>query len=183
VTLHVPFNDFVPTVKRVLGVSDVYLRPLAGGVLLTAAQADLNIVVMSRSSMSVTATEDLLERNGVAVWPGFWGDAELAAELSEEVADTIRPFIAAIAYRSDEDRPGLWVDAFESEPTAVQAIEAMYHEFLATGQVEEISFENFIERVKANVVVLSPEEQVAFALAKRTDSSDCPPEGLATPSA
>ena len=154
-----------------LEVTDAYVKPHHAGALVTAGNPEVGLIVACVTDRQPHEAVAALEHQGIAAWQGAWS---LDGSLEGEFSPILRPFIGAVAYVSDEDRPGLWVDAFEDEPTEVVVIEAMYNEFRASGQIEEITFEDFLVRIKPNVVVLTPEQQVDFALAKRVSESVLP---------
>jgi hypothetical protein len=107
-----------------------------------------------------------LERQGLAAWNGAWA---VDGSIEDEVGPPLPAHVAAVAYRTSEDRPGLWMDAFEGAPSEVAVLEAMYDEFVKSGQIDPLPFDAFIEKAKVNVVILSPDEQAAFVTQKKTE--------------
>lgn len=134
--------------------------------MVTAASADSATVVVSVTRESVEQARTQLERQGLAIWNGAWA---VDGSIEDELAPPFPAHVAAVAYRTSEDRPGLWVDAFEGAPSEVAVLEAMYDEFVKSGQVDPLPFEAFIEKAKVNVVILSPDEQAAFVTQKKSE--------------
>ena len=103
----------------------------------------------------------MLIESGLEVFEGEW--SEDRTEASEEEPAL---YVAAIAYRSKERAPGLWVDAFESPPIQGQVLKALYDEFLENGEIQDVSFEEFVRISEPTVVIVSPEDLSAFARSK-----------------
>ena len=160
VTLRVPFDGFAEAIKRFGGGTVAYVEAQGTQTVLTASMAGSCIV--SVAHLSVDRTMEKLQQQGIQCAPGRW-----IVDGSEEFG-VAAPFVAAVAYKTDEDRPGLWVDAYEQAPNDMDVLRAMYEEFTATGQVGEMDFESFLNEVKATVVVVSPEQLAQYAEEKAT---------------
>ena len=161
-TLEVPFPEFLATVHRVLGISDVYIVKHARGTLVTAARPEQNTVIAAVNPAGVEPTKATIEEQGALCHYGSWFDPESPAMASSHVAT----FIGAVGYRSSETIPGVWVDAYEALPTQVQVLRAMYEEFRGTGEIGDLSFEDFVSTAHPNVVIVSPTEIQAFIESK-----------------
>lgn len=154
-TLHVPIEDFAATVKRVLGHQEAFLHLLGRGTLATAGGKDM--VVAARSKSNPDDVKKQLEALGMSIYRGSWLEYGL-----EELG--MQPlYVGAVAYKSDDERPGLWLDAYEQPVTPIQVLRAMYEEFVQTGELHDVDFESFMRMANANVVVLSPEDLEKFA--------------------
>ena len=163
-TLQVPFDDFVDAAFRITGTREAYLARSARRTVVTAATR--NKVVVASTRLSMEATKRALETAGATVHPGVWSfDGDLADEVEAET----HPYIVAVSYQSSGDKPGIWVDAFESQPTEVQALQAMFDEFVETGQVARVSLDAFLKVANANVVISSPTEVANWVRQKRLD--------------
>lgn len=62
-------------------------------------------------------------------------------------------WVSAVAYRSRESTPGLWVDASTEEPDREDVLEKFYAEMTADGSAGAISYERFMEMAQPNVVI------------------------------
>jgi hypothetical protein len=62
-------------------------------------------------------------------------------------------WVSAVAYRSRESAPGLWVDASAHEPQREEVLEKFYFEMTADGSAGAISYERFMEMAQPNVVI------------------------------
>jgi hypothetical protein len=161
-TLQVSFDQFAETAKRVLGVEEAYLTSRDGATLVTAASSDKPVVVAAFSPGDPEIAAEALKKAGFTTFTGTWLTPE---EVIEQTA-TPSVYIAAVSYRSAEDKPGVWVDAYPSLPTQVTVLKAMYDEFRSTGQMDEIPFEDFAQLANTNVVIVSPSEIESYVRAK-----------------
>ncbi len=165
-TLHVPFEQFAQTVQRVLGHREAYLAPHPAGSLVTSARLDRQALVVCVAKVSVEAAREVLEGAGFEAREGHWSLDGSPEPAGGAVAHA---FIAAVAYSSGDDRPGLWLDAFPTLPTEMHVLRTMYDEFRQTGEVEDVSFEEFVRLAKPNVLVVSPTELQSYL----TDKEEC----------
>jgi len=164
--LRVDFADFPEAIRRELGHSTAYVRATSAGTVVTGGLATAHIVVVAEAHLSVEETRDVLKAAGLVVHNGVWcGDEDLleASAAAEEL------HVAAIAYKSVDATPGIWVDAFPFEPTPVQALRAMYDEFTENGEVHEVTFDEFVRMAQPNLVTVSPAEIAGFARSKEVE--------------
>jgi len=159
--LKVDFASFVNAVQRYAPGKVVFLAAEAGSIILTAADATTGVLVQSQSSQPLAKVRSQLESAGLNVEMGRWvSDASESEFGCEEV------YVAAVAYRSSEAKPGLWVDVFPSKPSTSDVLSALFDEFSAEGMTANMSLDQFIRLSDPNVVVLDPGEISAF-LAKK----------------
>lgn len=156
--LRVPFEGFAESARKHANSSEAFVSPLGSGSLVTAADPEKGVLMRAESGLAVDEARKLLSAAGMSVYDGCWGGSAdgSAAAL----------WVGAVAYKSNEDTPGLWVETFESKPTTGQVLSALYDEFRASGDVGEIPLEEFIRLCDPNVVILGPEEQADFAARK-----------------
>ncbi len=152
--LTVPFEGFADALKSHPGAKVAYVTTHGSRTVVTAADPQTGAIVRCHAQGSAAEVKATLEKAGVTVQVGIWGDRS---------EDPGALWVAAVAYKSEEDTPGLWVDTYESKPTTGQVLSEFYEEFRETGEVGDVSMEEFIRLADPNVVVLSPEEQAAFA--------------------
>jgi hypothetical protein len=166
--LQVSFDEFAATVKRVGEDStEAYLSATEGFALATAHSDGQ--VVAALTHLSVDEAKAKLEKDGLRVFSGRWTDDLV---LEAEGDPPLEPFVVGVAYRTDAGPPGLWIDAFEEQPTQVQALKAMYTELSETGEMAEVSFEEFIRLSDANVVIVTPADLRGFISQKKTPPLD-----------
>ena len=152
---------FAPTVKRLLESKDAYIMSHPGGSLATAGDPKKDILIAANTKATADDARAKLKAEGLEVHDGRWTtDAQLSLE------ETAPPYIAAVAYESSEDKPGIWLDAYAGLPTSIQVLKAMFDEFRQTGELDEVSFEEFIRHANPNVIVVSPAEIQGFVLQK-----------------
>lgn len=169
-TLRVPFDEFAAAVSRLLSTSEAYVSASEGETLVTAADPSRNVRLRVTTDLDAAAVRARLEEQGVLVYDGAWeedrtetpGPVSPATDAGPEPASS-PIFLAAVAYRSDEESPGAWVDAFPYRPTETQVLNTMHQELTENGEIAEVSFEEFVRLSKANVIVVEPEAIRAFS--------------------
>lgn len=157
--LRVPFERFAETVVSMAGAKRVFAELSNGKLLLTAANPDKGIVVSAETGQGLEKVKKSLEKDGFEVAEGVWAEALGALPNGGSQGN----YVAAVAYKSGEPMPGLWMEAFDAPPGEAQVLRAMFDEFCDTGEITDVSFEEFVRLAHPNVVVLSPEEIAAFA--------------------
>jgi len=160
--LKVDLDQFVEEVQSRFGTKDCYVSPLGRGSVATAADPSNALIVACASRSEPEALCKELEAKSLAPKLGNWS---LAVEVTVEDMD--RPaYIAAVSYHSKEDKPGLWVDAYPNEPSAADVLMSLYNEFRETGELVDITFEEFMRLAHPNVVILNPDQVARFAQQK-----------------
>ncbi|MBV6458489.1 MAG: hypothetical protein HONBIEJF_01617 [Fimbriimonadaceae bacterium] len=157
-TLQVPFRNFISAVSRHLERPLVYLHRDGATTTVSAADPGRGVVVTSTTDESLSKIKERLDHEGFSVSDGQWTEGH-ALQSEEERQET---YIGAVAYRTRDESPGLWLDAFPSEPTPAIVLQAIYSEFETHGEMGEVSFEEFLRLAKPTVVIVSPEQVAAF---------------------
>jgi hypothetical protein len=85
---------------------------------------------------------------------GRWLPDPLAGEL--QIEESI--WVAAVAYKSYEEKPGLWIHAYRGGPSVGEVLKDFYDEMTAETMLENVSLDDFVNSVVPNVIVLSPDE-------------------------
>ncbi len=168
-TLQVPFEDFARAVQQVAAVKEAFLTSHPSGCLITAANPATSAHVVSVSDLTLDAARASLEQAGLKVFEGIWsvdGDVEL------EQDPLTHAFVAAVSYASSQHVPGVWVDAYQELPNHVQVLRVMYDEFRETGELPDVSFEEFVRVSNPNVVLVSA-TQLRGYLADKAKKADC----------
>lgn len=164
--LKVPLED-LPEAMNQLGITGpVFVAGLGGRSLVSAAHPERSILLHADAKDVVDDVKAWLAEQGLTALNGCW-----TADGAETILPTTSFWITAIAYRSHDSKPGLWVDALAFKPSAGEALTKMFEEFRAAGELDGMTIEEFIERADPNVVVLDPDEQARFA-----DDSACSTE-------
>lgn len=154
--LRVDFDRFAEEVKTRLLGEPVYVSSVHGGTLATAGNAQMVILAKSRAQEEEVTKK--LEASKLKVFRGLWGVVLDDLEIEFEPI-----FVSAVAYRSEAAVPGIWLDAHHTEPQQPEILRRMYEEFLANGEIRDVSFEDFVIAMNPNVVVLSPAQLQRFA--------------------
>lgn len=156
--LRVPLSHLSEAMTQLGVQGPVFLTALGGKSLVSAAAPDRGILIQAESADSSDKVRAWLEEQGLKGLDGCW-----SADGVDSIVPASSFWISAIAYRSETEKPGLWVDASSHKPSAGEALAKMFEEFRASGEVDGMTLEEFIERTDPNVVILDPEEQAHFA--------------------
>jgi hypothetical protein len=163
VVLQVPLANFGDTAQRVLeGCRDVYITPHLQQTLVTASKPGLPVIA-AIADLTVDKAKKELQKQGLTVYDGRW-NTDLS--LEHEGDDLTEVYIAGVAYKTESGPPGIWIDAYAANPTQVQVLKIMYDEMISTGEMTEVSFEEFVRVSEANVVVVGPGELRSFLAEK-----------------
>lgn len=157
--LEVEFIDFATEAKERFAKPVAYLADTSTGLQVTAGDSATEFILFARSSLSRDAAKAALEKEKITVRHGAWiGEEEMA--LHAQLLDS---HVAAVAYKSSEDRPGLWVEAFANEPTHNDVLSRIFTEFQGAGLTGKFELDDFIRIADPTIVILSPEQLRAFA--------------------
>lgn len=157
--LRVALEDFPEAVRQYAQTAEVFIAPGPAGVSLSAVNPVTGVIVSTASELGEPDVRKMLEAAGLTVREGEWSKQAEGDVIAEH-------YVVAVAYRSKEQTPGLWMDAFTRAPTVMEVLRTMYEEFVETGEASSATFEQFLNSAQPNVVVLSPDELAAFAAAK-----------------
>jgi hypothetical protein len=161
--LEVPFDQFADAVNQHVERAVVYVCPGGSGTLVTAADpAKAALVVQSSVRASEDDTVAELKEKGLETRKGRWKDQGFSAGQGDL-------WVVAVAYKSNERKPGLWVTAYETEPSPGEVLSDLYGEFRETGEVHGISLEEFIRLANPNLLILSPDQVQGYAVEKALD--------------
>lgn len=152
--LRVQFDEFDEAVKRYAPGAPVFTQQMAGGMSATAVNPKTDVIISTVCTHSLTHGQELLRRAGLTVSEGEWTSDE-----EEGLSGVAAMHIAAVAYRSSETAPGLWVEAFAYPPTQGDVLKRMYDEFVAQGELKAVvPLEEFIRLAHPTLVILDPSE-------------------------
>lgn len=155
--LQVAYEDLIDELRTRLPNERAYVdgQPFGGSVISCGTLEGALIVQAVSASPPGKVTEDL-RAAGIEVRKGNWSDGQ-AQEPSMQF------YVAAVAYRSREMKPGLWLDATVQEPTAADVLRKVFDEFRENGELSaDISFEEFIRLAHPNVGILKPSDVERF---------------------
>ena len=159
-TLRVPFDGFVDAVRRNLNTHDAYVYSDNARVVVSAGQGDKKMVVIASAQMSKDEVKAKLHGEGLHVYDGLWSIGD-DLELME------MPFIGAVSYRANKEKTGAWVDAYLELPTETRVLQDLFEEFRESGELGEMTFDQFEANAQASVVVLTPDQIETFLTNKR----------------
>jgi len=161
-TLHVDFDRFADEAKRYVKNPVAYLSRLENRTHATSADPAAGVLISASASITMEEAKAKLTAQGLEVAHGGWSQGMVGA--SDSLGEL--PYVAAIAYKSSDEMPGLWVDAFAEAPSAAVAIKALYDEFKETGEIAELTLEEFVRVASPNVTIVSPGDLERFLDAK-----------------
>ena len=163
--LHVDWDDFINEVhNRFPSKVTVYLRRIAGRTQASVGDSASNFVIQTIVPVTLNSVEASLNSAGFKTSRGFWG-AESHLDNDSET------WIGAVAYQSDEDRPGLWIDAFDHHPTKSEVLDALLDEFTDDGLLQNIDRITFQDSARPNVIIVNPDELQGMLIRKRNNPS------------
>lgn len=128
------------------------------GVVKTASSHDheRGLTIMCTCVHPLTEVSETLQAMGRSVKNGRWISGQDAQEIDQDF------WIAGIAYRTEEDQPGLWMDAFPHPPTASEILTSLLDEFVSEGVVDDQDRDQFAKWGSPNIILLSPDEIQSF---------------------
>ena len=107
--LKVPFEGFAESARKHAHSSEAFVSRRGSGTVVTAADPVKGVLMHAESDLSVVEVRKLLSSAGMTVRDGCWGGSVDGS--SPEL------WVGAVAYKSNEETPGLWVETFSSKPT------------------------------------------------------------------
>ena len=155
--LRVNPENFAAEVKNRLKVSEVYVMASGRHTLATAGDPSTGLLIEAKFRSTLAKTLDTLEKASLAAKPGSW----CTGERDEMLEQT--PYMVAIAYRSEESTPGLWLDSDIHEISVAEALKRMYDEFRDNGEIKEVSFDEFVRVIRPNVMIVPPHQLHGWA--------------------
>jgi hypothetical protein len=166
-TLQVPIDGFVNAVEHIAGIKEVFVLAHPSGSVVTCAAPTRNVHIVCVCHLKPDQTKERLTSQGLTVNEGIWSED---GQISIEADPLVSAYVAGVSYVSSEHMPGVWIDAYPEQPNHVQVLRAMYDEFRQTGELDEVTFEEFIRLSNPNVVVLSMAELRGFMEAKTKEN-------------
>lgn len=154
-TLRVPIEEFAAAARDVIGTDRAYAQEGAGGTSLSAGSSGSSAILLCADPRPLSAIRPELEKEGIKVFRGQWsldGAAEIIAI----------PYVTAVAYRTGGERPGVWLDAHSDSRPSGAVLQACYDDFVASGEIRDVTFEQFLEAAAPTVVEVAPESLVGF---------------------
>lgn len=146
-TLNIPWSDFPEEVKARIGPSTrVYLSHHDGTTVATASEPRLAFILRSSTRQPFAKVTESLDSQGIIYCHGQWSVQDDPAQSDYAVA--------AVAYVSNEETPGLWMEAFPYTPDVSDVIQRLMAEFQREGSIKDVSFDQFQSMAKPNVVIL-----------------------------
>src|SRR5689334_86477 len=112
--LKVSIEDFPATVRRIIGVDDVYVATHGTGSVATASAPGKDVIVTALSPKDPELVTADLKKEKLEVHAGMWTQD---GDDPDQTTRQIDVYIGAISYHTNQATPGLWVDAFPIEPT------------------------------------------------------------------
>jgi len=102
-----------------------------------------------------------LKQDSINVVTGMWIEGSMtaasqAAHAPAAVAASGGQFwVAAVAYNSADDEPGVWMDAFPAQPEEDEVLHAMFNEFVSSGDLADATYEDFVSEAAPTVQIVA----------------------------
>ena len=157
--LHVEFLHLAEEARRYELKPWVYLSSTGGRSIATMGDARSNTLLQAETNAGFESAQTQLTDQGLLVAHGRWLPDPFAGEL--QIQEQL--WVASIAYRSYEEKPGLWIHAYRGTPSVGDAIKDFYEEMCRESDLDGVSLDEFVESVLPNVVILGPNEMASFA--------------------
>lgn len=167
ITLVVPIDQFIQERQTRLPKQAVYLAETEQGVVITCGDPVTRLIIRCVTAIGPAETKKMLGEKGVAWTSGEWRDG--TTEPTQTQAEL--PYMAAVSYHSAEAMPGCWVDAYRSSPTVQEVLKTLFEEFQTNGEINDVSFDEFMRLASPNVVIFSPDE-IRYHLGQK--DQNCP---------
>ncbi|MBS1706864.1 MAG: hypothetical protein JST40_13435 [Armatimonadetes bacterium] len=151
-TLSVSYELFKDEVLKRLPGERVYISREHGESVLTAGGPSTAMIVRTSVNKLVEEIRKDLQPE-IETHLGRWSEGSQTGD--EPPLDL---FIGGVSYQSNENRPGLWLDAYRTEPSVQEVLKNFHHEFVQSGDAGDLSFEDFLAFAHPNVVVYGPNE-------------------------
>lgn len=119
--------------------------------VLTASDTQDGIIFRCKHAIALEEARHLLQTLGHTCQNGVW-----SSETEHQSLDEL--YIAAVAYKSDEKQPGLWVDVYNHYPTPSTVLSKLLNEFNSDGTLDQADNDTFQKIANPNVVILTPEQ-------------------------
>lgn len=129
----------------------VYMARDGQFTLLTTLDPEDKTIFSARVPEILEILTDKLISYGHQCRTGIW-TTQSGTTMLEDL------HIAAVAYKSDEKKPGLWVDCFPHQPTHSEVMTKLLAEFNDDGTLETTDNDLFAKIAVPNIVILSPAE-------------------------
>jgi hypothetical protein len=153
-TLRVPFEGFASAMLRTLTVREAYVHLEGSRAIVTAGEPDQGTTIIASTTMSESEIKKSLKKEGIEVFEGLW-----SADDDREILEL--PYIAAVSYQASKIKTGVWVDAFNTEPT-VQEVLHKFQQEVADSLPDSMSLEEFATEAHATVAIISPSQVSSF---------------------
>ena len=157
--LKVDFERLAEEAKRHGCKPIAYLAKHGTHSVATVADPQGRLVIESESVADFEDCRRILTSEGLQVFHGRWVPDPLAGELRVEESF----WVASVAYKSNEDKPGLWVHAFRGQPSVGDVLKMFYEELKQESGCADVSLDAFLSVAEPNVVILGPDEMESFA--------------------
>ena len=125
----VDLDNFAPAVQRLLGSKLAAVVSRDGRTIVTSADPQKGLIVGALTGKPVSEVRSVLVAAGLEAISGEWNES---GELAMDDCDEPPAYIVAVAYKSREAMPGLWVEAFGHSPTQTEVLKAFFDEFETT---------------------------------------------------
>ncbi len=136
--LELEFKEFIEYILNQKDLEkDVFYQQKGDRLVLTINGKKKDCVVRCNTGFNLQEIEIEFADLGFRLRKGRWFYAD------EVKGVDLGYWLTVISYPTTKDTPGIWVDMSYEKPTTQKALKKMYEEFVHSGDLSEISFDDF----------------------------------------
>jgi len=160
--LTIPFHDFAFEARERFVGEPIFLVGIQNRTLVSVSNGKQDGTILQAWSQEHSlAVKTKLELAGFKVREGRWSESE-SDEGSSGAGSNLHVY--AIAYKSENGSPGLWIDAGFDSKSEAETMRNFFDELRDNEEITKVSFEEFVRLADAKVMVFTPSELHDFAL-------------------
>ena len=137
--------------RRNLSTHDVYVHTDNARIIVSAGQGDKKLVVISSTNLPIEDVRSQLHGDGYHVYDGLWS-------IGDDLELLEMPYIGAVSYRANREKTAIWIEAYPDKPTDAKVLVDLFDEFKASGEIGDITFDQFEASAQASVLIMSPSQ-------------------------
>lgn len=157
--LHVDFQNLGEEAKRHGLKPWAYLSTTSSGIIATVGDSNQHLVIQSETRLGMDAAKKSLTEQGLLFSSGRWLPDPLAGEI--QIQEQL--WVAAVAYKSYEEKPGLWVNAYRGSPSVGDVLRDFHQEMSQEAAMDHVSVDEMVQMISPNVVIFGPNDLANFA--------------------
>ncbi len=164
--LKLPFKTFLNTIKEDKGLDKTIYYEIQGDkTILTLANFKNNCTLQCSTGFKLSEIKNELTAKGYTLSEGRWFDT------SQDNERMLGYWITVITYPTQSETPGIWIDINYHKPETMESLKKMYDEFIQSGDLKGVSFDQFNTHPGFHIMNL-PSEKLLGLLENNNDPSN-----------